>query len=110
MIKAHFRFESGTQKIIGVSVSGHAGMAEYGDDIVCSAVSALLIAAINGLDEYVQTQTDVTVENGNTSFTINEEDGYKSIQAQTIANTLYLAMLGLEDEYEDYIEVSVTEE
>ena len=31
-------------------------------------------------------------------------------QAQTIVNTLYLAMLGLEDEYEDYIEVTITEE
>jgi uncharacterized protein YsxB (DUF464 family) len=31
------------------TVRGHSGWAEYGRDIVCSAVSALTIAAANGL-------------------------------------------------------------
>ncbi|NLW69610.1 MAG: ribosomal-processing cysteine protease Prp [Eubacteriaceae bacterium] len=110
MIKAVFRFVKGTQTITKVSLSGHAEMGEYGYDIVCAGVSALMIASINGLDEYVQTKTNVKIENGETSFEINETDGYKSIQAQAIANTLYLAMLGMQDEYEDYIEVIITEE
>ena len=50
------------------------------------------------------------VENGITSLEIDEKDSLKSTQAQAILNTLYIAMLGLEDEYEDYIEVTITEE
>ncbi len=110
MIKASFRFEEGTQKITKVEVSGHAEMAEYGYDIVCASVSALVIAAINGLEEYVQTEVRANVENGITSLEIDEKDSLKSTQAQAILNTLYIAMLGLEDEYEDYIEVTITEE
>lgn len=110
MIRACFHFESSTQKITGVEISGHAGMDEFGSDIVCASVSVLVISAINGLEEYVQTEVDARVENGVTSFSINEDDALKSTQAQAIVNTLYIAMLGLEDEYEEYIEVTITEE
>ncbi len=110
MIRACFHFEESTQKILGADISGHAGMDEYGYDIVCASVSSLVIAAINGLEEYVQTDVKAKVENGTTSFTIDEDDALKSTQAQAIVNTMYLAMLGLEDEYEDYIEVTITEE
>ena len=91
MIKACFHFEEDTQKITGVEISGHAEMAEYGYDIVCASVRA-------------------NVENGITSFEIDEDDPLKSTQAQAIVNTLYIAMVGLEDEYEDYIEVTITED
>lgn len=110
MIKACFHFEEATQKITSVEISGHAEMAEYGYDIVCASVSSLVIAAINGLEEYVQTNVSANVENGVTSFEINEDDPLKSTQAQAIVNTLYIAMVGLEDEYEDYIEVTITED
>lgn len=110
MIKACFHFEGSTQKILKVEVSGHAEMADYGYDIVCASVSSLVIAAINGLEQYVQTEVTAHVENGTTSFEIDEDDPLRSTQAQAIVNTLYLAMLGLEDEYEDFIEVTITEE
>jgi len=35
--------------VVRFAVRGHAGWAEYGHDIVCSAVSALTTAAANGL-------------------------------------------------------------
>ena len=36
--------------IIGLHTLGHAGFAEYGEDIVCAAVSMLVINTINSLD------------------------------------------------------------
>ena len=35
-----------------VSIDGHAGYAEAGQDIVCAAVSALVINAINSIEEF----------------------------------------------------------
>ncbi|MBP7893184.1 MAG: ribosomal-processing cysteine protease Prp [Firmicutes bacterium] len=35
--------------VVRFTVQGHSGWAEYGHDIVCSAVSALATAAANGL-------------------------------------------------------------
>ena len=48
MIKGTFyRTESGT--IHQFRITGHAGAGEYGEDIVCAAVSALSINAINSV-------------------------------------------------------------
>lgn len=35
-------------------IAGHAGYAEEGEDIVCAAVSALVINAINSIEEFTE--------------------------------------------------------
>lgn len=110
MIKAEFCFDEYTDRITKVSVSGHAFAAEYGSDVVCAAVSSLLIATINGLEEYVGLDTKANVENGKTGFIIPEEDPTQAIQAQAIVHTFYLAMTGLEEEYPDNVEVTLGED
>ena len=48
----------------GFCVSGHAGFAESGSDIVCAAVSALSIHTVNGIEAYTQTAVEYTSEDG----------------------------------------------
>lgn len=50
----------------GFTCDGHAGYAAYGEDIVCAAISVLVINTINSLDEITEENMDVT---------INEDDG-----------------------------------
>lgn len=52
--------------ITGYKVSGHAGYAEAGYDIYCSAVSALTQAPVMGLERYLKLKP---------SYRISEEDG-----------------------------------
>ena len=52
--------------ITGYKVSGHAGFAEEGSDIVCSAVSALTQAPLLGLEKHLKL---------NPSYVVNQEDG-----------------------------------
>lgn len=99
-----------TDKILAVAVSGHAGFDSYGNDLICASVSALLLATVNALEEYVGLDTGVTVENGHTAFSVATGDTMKSIQSQAIAHCLYMALVGMEDEYDDYIKVTITEE
>ena len=46
----------------GFTCDGHAGFADYGEDIVCAAISVLVINAINSLEqitgEQMQVETD----------------------------------------------------
>ncbi len=51
MIRVAFFRKGG--RIIGFESEGHAGYAESGSDIVCAAVSALLITCANGLESIV---------------------------------------------------------
>ena len=42
-----------------IECSGHAGFAEYGEDIVCAAVSVLSINLINSLDQFTEDKISV---------------------------------------------------
>ena len=52
--------------VIGFRVSGHAGFSEYGTDVVCAGVSALVINCINSIEEFTDTRFDLSQ---------NESDG-----------------------------------
>ena len=90
------------------SSRGHAGYAEEGQDIVCAAVSALIITTVNSLDEF----TDEKIE-------VGEDDGYVSIHFKTNPNTergkllmdsLILGLTEIEHSYNNrYLTVKVKE-
>ena len=43
---------------------GHAGYAEAGQDIVCAAVSALIITTVNSLEKFTDDKFDVQEKDG----------------------------------------------
>ena len=43
---------------------GHAGYAEEGQDIVCAAVSALIITTVNSLEKFTDDKFDVQEKDG----------------------------------------------
>lgn len=51
-------------KIIAFSVQGHAGFAPHGQDIVCSAVSAIAHTAVYGMDRVAGVKPQVQVREG----------------------------------------------
>lgn len=110
MIKAEFQFKPKTNDITHVRISGHAGQNTYGHDIVCASVSSLMIATINGLENYVGISTNAIVKEGFTEFSVNTADENQALQAQTLAHTFYKAMLGLQEENKKFIEVTTMEE
>ena len=42
-----------------IECKGHAGFAEYGNDIVCSAISVLMINLINSIDKLTDDEVEV---------------------------------------------------
>ena len=55
---------------------GHAGYAEEGQDIVCAAVSALIITTVNSLEKFTEEQLEAEAD-----------EGYVSIHFKTNPNT-----------------------
>ena len=51
MIKATI-FRNNADELVGFEISGHAGFAERGQDIVCAAVSFLATTVVNSLEEH----------------------------------------------------------
>ena len=81
---------------------GHAGYAEAGQDIVCAAVSALIINTVNSLDK----------------FDVQEKDGFVSIhfrnnlseRAMLLMDSLLLGLTEIAGSYNNrYLTVKVKE-
>ena len=82
----------------GFVCAGHAGYANSGRDIVCAAISVLVINTINSLDQLTKASLDVETE---------ETDGYISCQfkeplneAQTLLMDSFV--LGIEHVVDGY--------
>ena len=56
MIKAEFKVTDG--KTVGFTVSGHAGFAESGNDIVCAGVSSAVMLTVNAITENLKIKAD----------------------------------------------------
>lgn len=53
-----------------LKVSGHAGSAEYGKDLVCASVSSIVFGLMNALDE-LDKSIDIKLENNLITITNN---------------------------------------
>ena len=91
----------------GFTCEGHAGYAEEGQDIICSAVSALTINTVNSIDAL--TEDAFSVEQ-------SEDGGYLNLMLTEIPSertvllmdSLILGMKNILESYgEDYLSVSI---
>lgn len=102
MISVRFIYDS-SDRITGFDISGHAGLAESGYDIICSAVSALAINTVNSIEEL----TD------DCFFTEEDESGFLKLNVVTLSDSselllrsLYIGIKGIADEYgSEYVRI-----
>ena len=85
-------------KYIGVSLNGHAGYADHGQDIVCSAVSVLVINTFNSIERFTDDtfSCEAAEDGGYMSMTFSEDI---SDRAQLLLDSM---MLGLDEIHKQY--------
>ncbi|SFR97614.1 ribosomal-processing cysteine protease Prp [Anaeromicropila populeti] len=80
------------------SLHGHAGYAENGEDIVCSAVSVLVINTINSIETF--TDDDFFVESEEEDGWIGlEMTGTMSKETELLINSMLLGLKAIEEQY-----------
>ena len=84
---------------VGFQMKGHAEYAQYGQDIVCSAVSALVINTINSVEQFTEDAFESTVqeEDGVVCFAITSRP--VSASSKLLLNSLALGLQGIEAQY-----------
>ena len=91
------------------SIDGHAEYAEAGQDIVCAAVSALVINTINSIEEFTEDACTCDCKDGmiqNWEFTSGVSD-----KAALLMDALVLGLENIEKSYgTEYLMVEVNEE
>lgn len=106
MIKADF-FVTSSGDIVGFSFYDHSGFAEEGTDIVCAAVSSASYLVVNTITDVLSvTPKNLVAIDANMKLVIEDKD-IKT--CRDILTGLKIHLIGLEEEYSDYIRVGYVE-
>jgi uncharacterized protein YsxB (DUF464 family) len=98
----------GTQgSIIELKVSGHVGLADHGEDIVCAAVSALTQTALIGLEKVARHPFESKVRDGYLSCKVKPGGTAESVaKAQAIIETTVLGLRDIAQSYSQYVRLT----
>ena len=94
------------QEYAGFDMEGHAGYSEQGQDIVCAAVSALVITTLNSIERFTDDKTSC-VSDEDTGSIIFRFSGKPSHDAGLLLDSMILGLEEIEDsnDYEKYIDI-----
>ena len=96
------RFFNDGELLAGFSVSGHAGLAETGKDILCAAVSSAAYMAANTLIEVCKVECETEVSDGFMEIRPKDTD---SESVQTVLKGLSLHLRELSAQYPKQMKV-----
>lgn len=85
---------------------GHAGYAEEGHDIVCSAVSALTAATANGLEQIAKVPVMVTDDGSEVVCRLGKCSNEQAHDAAILLNSYEAAVSEIRDNYRKYLKLS----
>lgn len=104
MIQAKILRRNG--RTAGFSVSGHAGYADCGKDIVCAAVSSAVQLTANGITEVLHCPAEVSVEENAVTL---RTSGQPSRETEAFLDAFRLHMEVLAEEYPSFIQLRYME-
>lgn len=84
-----------------LTVSGHANYDQYGKDIVCAGVSAVVTGGINALESEIESIKIINEDNKLGVEVINSNE-----KIQTILNTILIQLKTIENSYKKYIKIT----
>lgn len=108
MIQAWISKKDG--RINQFKLTGHADSGEYGQDIVCAAVSVLSINTVNSIEQITSIKPEVIsndTEGGYMKVTVPYSDNHQlEDQIQTLLRSLEIGLTDVSESYGDYIKVN----
>lgn len=102
MVRAEFYQSDGLFR--GFDISGHAGYAESGEDIVCASVSSAVQFAVNILDEF-DCEPEVNVEDNLIRCRITAFENTASVILSVFRNHLESIL----EEFPETIKITISE-
>ncbi|MBE6608738.1 MAG: ribosomal-processing cysteine protease Prp [Clostridia bacterium] len=100
----------------GFKETGHSGFAEEGNDIVCSALSAMTMLIINAIEVSYASDVEYTIDEKTTDITVmakaalpSEPDEKKQFAVSGLFYAYYLQLCDLLEDYYDFIDVKEVE-
>lgn len=111
MIRVNIKKDIEKNRILHVTVTGHANYDKSGKDIVCSAVSALTIGAVNSVELLLNIDLKPEQDEKKGGYIAWDvpvaEHSHTDDQLQLLMKALVESLLMIEKEYKPYLQVSI---
>ena len=107
MINVEF-YRNKSEEIYKFILSGHSDFGEEGNDVVCSAVSVLVINTVNCVEKFTDDGFSLTADEKNggyLEFEFSEKDKV-SHDAGLLIKAMELGLLEIKNEYSCYIKIN----
>lgn len=102
-----FTFFSSEDRTVGFRITGHAGYSEEGRDIICAAVSSAAYMTANTVTDVLDLDPELSVAEGDMLLrfrTLSDADN-----AAAVMDGFRLHIMGLLEQYPDFLTVTITE-
>ena len=83
--------------VCGFTMKGHANTAEYGNDLVCAAVSAIVTGGFNAFND--DDVSEIALDEGYAKVIVKTENGY------SILKTIIVQLKTIEEAYPKNIKI-----
>ncbi|OEH84245.1 hypothetical protein BHU72_12640 [Desulfuribacillus stibiiarsenatis] len=96
-------------EIVSLQVNGHAGYADAGQDIVCSAVSILTFNTINSIEHFLKAKLHpeaTSLGSLECDFPVLEEVGAQE-KMQLLLQSMLFGLRAIEENYKDFIAIKI---
>jgi|SRR5690625_1584851 len=93
------------QHITGYEVKGHALFAEAGQDIVCSAVSAIAVGTVNSVEALLNVHMRTIMHDGYLQAFLPEVTSEVANDVQLILQSMVVMLQTIEASYCEYIQI-----
>ncbi len=103
MIKAVFYKKNGI--FTGYSISGHAGYADEGEDVVCASVSSAAMLTANTVTDFLKADADVSVKKNLLELMLKSH----CESAEKLIESLHTHIDFISQDYKGTIRISVLE-
>lgn len=100
MIQIHIKETE--KEVKEITISGHAGYSHVGNDIVCAAVSSIVITSINAILRLDQDAIQYEEDEGFISINVLKHD---KVTVTLITNLIEL-LIELQNDYKKYIKIN----
>ena len=109
MIQVTVYVDSNTNQFTGFHTHGHAEYADAGYDIICSAVSAIVITTINSIEQLTDDPITCSQDQEHGEIDVGFE-GQLSPQSVLLIQSMLLGLTGIQNEYGiQYLKVNTKE-
>ena len=92
-------------EIMELDVSGHAGQAPRGEDLVCAGASSIMVGALNAINQLADGSCALLMDEAHIKITqLKENERAKLLLASTL-----ISLQTLESSYSRYIKIQIQE-